>query len=96
VCADSQPHDVRFGGEHLLAVTEGGSAIGCPGHLPDVLASLHSLNAQPRSELRGLSAKPGHKLIACGQEGTPLLAAQLAHVAGEARRALVGRRHPGV
>lgn len=78
VGADPQPHDVRLAGQNLLAVAEGRPSIRCPGHLPYVLGALDSLDAQARGELRRLRAQTGDQLVAGGEEGAPLLAAQFA------------------
>ena len=87
-------HDVRLAGQNLLAVAEGRPSIRCPGHLPYVLGASDSLDAQARGELRRLRAQTGDQLVAGGEEGASLFAAQFADVALEVRRAFVGGRHP--
>lgn len=44
VCADAPPDDVWVAGAQLVAVLEGGTAVGSPDHLPHARISLHSLD----------------------------------------------------
>src|SRR5438270_3056354 len=55
VGSDATPHDVRLARHDLGAVLKGGSAVGCPGHLPDAGMSLDALDTEAGAKGLALS-----------------------------------------